>query len=299
MLQARLLDASSGDGNRPPSLSFARSASLASKPLLLPASSAAAAAAAAAPPPFTSGPLVLWLFFLQILAVLLFCILSFVLPSRVPYLTGDNAAIHVAAVHSVMFFVVVAMWLAIRAFDFSRAPRNFPLNRNLAELNAIITILANAILLLCLGVEDWVKQEAAHYEFSVLAVVQGLGLGELALVTLSGAGCVWRCVLYLRSPGSASSGSGGGGGGGGVGGSSGSSGSGGLFTLGSGRALGAAPETPRPGVPGGTVTQRLQEVRGGRQCGARKRPTPAPHTKTHSHAACTPPPPLTHTNIPQ
>ena len=235
MLQARLLDGE--EGNRPSSLSFARGASLAKQPAL------PSAAAPAPPARRGTGACVLWLFFLQVLAVLLFSILSFVLPNHVSYLTGDNAAIHVAAVHSVMFFVVSIMWLAIRAFDFSRAPRHFPLNRNLAELNAIITILANGILLLCLGVEDWVKQEAAHYDFSVLSVVQVLGLAELALVGLSGAGCLWRSVQYLRDPtyvGSAAAAQ---------------------SSSGSARALPAAPETPRPGVQGGTITQRLQEVR--------------------------------------
>ena len=248
MLQARLLDGE--EGNRPSSLSFARGASLAKQPAL------PSAAAPAPPARRGTGACVLWLFFLQVLAVLLFSILSFVLPNHVSYLTGDNAAIHVAAVHSVMFFVVSIMWLAIRAFDFSRAPRHFPLNRNLAELNAIITILANGILLLCLGVEDWVKQETAHYDFSVLAVVQVLGLAELALAALSGAGCVWRCILYLRNPSAPS-----GGGGGGFGGSGAEGGGLGLLLGGSGRALSAAPETPRPSVHGGTATQRLQEVR--------------------------------------
>ena len=266
-MQSRLLDSFSGSlndgparegGSRPPSLSFARSASLASK------HGAAAAqlshqpqpAAPSAPPAHAAGALALWLFFLQILAVVLFCALSFVLPSRVPYLTGDNAAIHVAAIHSAMSFVVIGMWLVIRGYDYARAPRHFPLNRNLAELNAIITIVANAVLLLCLGVEDWVKQETAHYDFSVLAVVQVLGLAELALAALSGAGCVWRCILYLRNPSAPS-----GGGGGGFGGSGAEGGGLGLLLGGSGRALSAAPETPRPSVHGGTATQRLQEVR--------------------------------------
>ena len=293
-MQARLLESYSGslnDGagsNRPPSLSFARSASLASKHA---GGGAPAPAAPAAPPTQAAGALVLWLFFLQILAVLLFCVLSFVLPLHVPYLTGDNAAIHVAAIHSVMSFVVIVMWLVIRGFDYARAPRHFPLNRNLAELNAIITIVANAILLLCLGVEDWVKQETAHYDFSVLAVVQVLGLAELALAALSGAGCVWRCILYLRNPSAPS-----GGGGGGFGGSGAEGGGLGLLLGGSGRALSAAPETPRPSVHGGTATQRLQEVRDARRAPARltflstcARGTLSPPTHaTHTRALLTP-----------
>jgi hypothetical protein len=293
-MQSRLLDSFSGSlndgparegGSRPPSLSFARSASLASK------HGAGAAqlshqpqpAAPSAPPAHAAGALALWLFFLQILAVVLFCALSFVLPSRVPYLTGDNAAIHVAAIHSVMSFVVIGMWLVIRGYDYARAPRHFPLNRNLAELNAIITIVANAVLLLCLGVEDWVKQETAHYDFSVLAVVQVLGLAELALVALSGAGCVWRCILYLRNPGAPSGGSGEGGGGGGSAGAL-------LLGGGSGRALGAGPETPRPSVHGGTATQRLQEVRRPRR--ARRgpaAPTRAPLASPPPHSPSRPP----------
>jgi hypothetical protein len=201
------------------------------------------------------GTFVLWMFFLQILSVLLFVVLSFVLPNHVPYLTGDNAAIHISALHSCVFFVVVGMWLVIRAFDFAAAPRNFPLNRNLAELNAIVCILANAILLLCLGVEDWVKQQADHYDFSVLGVVQCLGVGEFALVALSGAGCLWRCILYLNTPVTELV--------------SGAGAQAAAYKLSSSAAApaaaafpgGAPPETPRPTLPGGSAVQRLQEVR--------------------------------------
>lgn len=223
---------------------------------------------------------VLWLFFLQIISVAAYVVVSFSLPTRVAYLTGGNAAIHVAAAHAVMFFVVAGMWVLIRAVDFSRAPRGYPLNRNLAEMNAFISTLANAVLLLLLGVEDWVQAETAGTTFSVLRVIQVLGAAELALVGLSGAGCVWRAVAYLRA----------GGGAGlpdaamgeglltaaarGEGGRRGTQGGGAdLFILPPGSPAlaprssaseGAPPEpmSPRLGpLPGGSAQQRLQEVR--------------------------------------
>lgn len=212
-------------------------------------------------PPSSSPPstYVLWLFFLQIFSVGVYVALSYILPNHVPYLTGDNAAIHVAAVHGLLFVVVAGMWVVIRGHDYTRLPPNFPLNRDLAEMNAIITIIANAVLLLCLGVEDWVKQEVDHYDFSVLGVVQVLGVAELAFVTLSGAGCVWRCVAYLRGATSPS---------GTQGGAITYSGSGGMGGVGGKRSLALLPlgndtpgATPRPNLPGGTATARLQEVR--------------------------------------
>lgn len=216
--------------------------------------------------------LVLWLFFFQIFAVMAYVIVSFTLPTRVAYLTGGNAAIHVAAAHAAMFFVVAGMWVLIRSVDFSRAPRGFPLNRNLAEMNAFITTLANAVLLLCLGVEDWVQQETLGTRFSVLGVIQALGAMELGLVVLSGAGCAWRAALFLRA-------------GGGAGAPDAAMGEG---LLAGGEGLGrqqqqqyqqqlqvaAAQQQPRPSVaeeppmsprlgplPGGSVHARLQEVR--------------------------------------
>jgi hypothetical protein len=218
-------------------------------------SSSSSSSLASSPP----SSYVLWLFFLQIFSVGVYVALSYILPNHVPYLTGDNAAIHVAAVHGLLFVVVAGMWVVIRGHDYSRLPPNFPLNRDLAEMNAIITIIANAVLLLCLGVEDWVKQEVDHYDFSVLGVVQVLGVAELAFVTLSGAGCVWRCVAYLRgaTPSVAQGGA-----------LSAYSGSGGVGGVSGKRSLALLPApsdtpgaTPRPNLPGGTATARLQEVR--------------------------------------
>lgn len=219
---------------------------------------------------------VLCLFFLQILFVAAYVVISFTLPARVQYLEGGNAAIHVAAAHAVMFFAVAGMWVLIRAVDFSRAPRGFPLNRNLAEMNAFITTLANAVLLLCLGVEDWVQAETQGSSFSVLNVIQVLGAVELGLVLLSGAGCVIRGLAYLRA-------------GGGAGTPDASLGEGLLAQRERGRSAGggfneeqllvgppgspgllprsAAPEPSEPGsprlgpLPGGAPQQRLQEVR--------------------------------------
>jgi len=195
------------------------------------------------------GAYVLFLFFLQIIFVGVYVILSYTLPYKVPYLTGNNAAIHVAAVHSLLFFVVAGIWMLIRAFDFSKVPERFPLNRNLAEMNAIISVIANALLLLCLGLEDWVKQQGDHYDFSVLGVVQWLGVAELAFVGISGAGCIWRSVAYLRGLEASTKGQSGAG----------------LTSLNSygGRKgfvqASDMPATPRP-LPGGTALARLQEV---------------------------------------
>ena len=262
---------------------------------------------------------VLWLFFLQIFSVAAYVLVSFLLPTRVQYLTGGNAAIHVAAAHALMFFVVAFMWVLIRAVDFSRAPRGFPLNRNLAEMNAFITTLANAVLLLCLGVEDWVQQETQGTSFSVLGVIQVLGAAELALVLLSGAGCVWRAVAFLRAGGGAGGpdaamGEGllqeGGGGGGrrATGGHAelhltlpGSPAPAPRSVSVSDGALFAEPASPRLGpLPGGSAQQRLQEVRAALPARAHSRtrtpsqfvpskrftsfPTQHAHTHTHTHA---------------
>ena len=140
----------------------------------------------------------LWLYSCQAVALLIYVICALTLPDRVDWLSD---AAHVAALHAMLFFFIALCWGGIRSFDFARVPSYFPLTPRLAEAPSVVVITGNAVLLLCLAVEEWVQREGTHYDFSVLAVVQCLAVGELLIVAATTLAVAWRYVQYLKLPG--------------------------------------------------------------------------------------------------
>jgi hypothetical protein len=137
----------------------------------------------------------LWLYSIQAVLLSAYVALSFLLPARVTWL---SAAAHVAAMHGLLFFTIALCWGGIRTFDFSRVPSYFPLTPRLAEAPSVIVIIGNAALLVCLAVEDWVQRETSLLDFSVLGVVQALGVIELCIVGASSLVVAWRFVQYAK-----------------------------------------------------------------------------------------------------
>jgi hypothetical protein len=140
----------------------------------------------------------LWLYSCQTAALLIYVVLSFLLPARIEWL---SAAAHVAAMHAILFIFVALCWGGIRSFDFSRVPSYFPLTPRLAEAPSVVVIMGNAALLICLAVEEWVQRESTILDFSVLNVVQGLAVTELTIVFGTSIVVVWRYVQYTKLKG--------------------------------------------------------------------------------------------------
>lgn len=139
--------------------------------------------------------LALGLFFGQLAAAAVYTALAFLLPPRVDWL---SEAAHVAALHGLLFVVVGLLWTGLRGLDYSALPRGFPLTLGVAEMPAFVTVLANALLLVCLGVESWLATESARDHFSVLNVVQALAVAELVFMGVPGA---WVALRLVRGGG--------------------------------------------------------------------------------------------------
>lgn len=151
------------------------------------------------PPPSALSPRVSttprhYFFVIQVIAVSAYVCISFVLPRYVSWL---SLATHIAAVHVLLFVVVASCWMALRTINWASLPAFFPLTPRLAETPALTVIVANALLLVCLGVEEWVQSEINN-EFSILQLVQALGVAELAVILCAALICAYRFVQYVK-----------------------------------------------------------------------------------------------------
>ena len=135
-----------------------------------------------------------YFFVIQVLAVSAYVCISFVLPRYVSWL---SLATHIAAVHVLLFAVVMSCWIALRTINWATLPSFFPLTPRLAETPALTVIVANALLLVCLGVEEWVQSEINN-EFSILQLVQAIGVVELAIILCAALICAYRFVQYVK-----------------------------------------------------------------------------------------------------
>jgi hypothetical protein len=149
------------------------------------------------PPPSPRTPTAL--FYSQVALMAAYTLCAFLLPDEVETM---SEATHIAAVHGVLsvLLAVLALLLTRSLAALGDVPAYFPISSTLADAPVYIVWMVNAILLVFLGVESWLRVELGD-AFSVLALVQLLAAAELAVVLPPALRAGYRWIQYRKLAG--------------------------------------------------------------------------------------------------
>lgn len=130
-----------------------------------------------------------------------YVILAFVLPPAVEAL---SEAAHIASLHAALFAcILLAQTSSSRRLLAGDMPLSFPLTPMLALAPALVSMIANAILLPVLGLESWLQVELGE-GFSVLLMVQVLAVAEGCAAVVAAAVVILRGMRYSDAEATAS-----------------------------------------------------------------------------------------------
>lgn len=140
-----------------------------------------------------------WLFFLQVFFAIVYTVFAFVLPSRVSYM---SEATHIASIHGILSVILALLAIPINQKldndpEILNSSSYYPLSHTIADAPIYVVWIANALLLIFLGVESWLQTEIGNH-FSVLGMVQLLSGVEIGAILLPFAHAIYRWIQYRK-----------------------------------------------------------------------------------------------------